>query len=279
MIQGNIALHISVVTYDTPLKTLRSTLESVTAAVKELQRVEPSISVSSTLVDNGEDNCIDPGEFKSLQSTFEVATLKLHLMIGHGNVGYGRGQNMAFFAKRSTYHLFMNPDVELDPDCLVEGISYLKTHRDVGIASPNARNYDGEKQFLCKQYPTIFILMVRGFIPKRFRGIFRKQARYYEMQNLSELVPTKRIPIVSGCFMLCRSDIIERVTGFDPQYFLYFEDFNLSLRVGDIASLAYVPTMRIRHAGGYAAKKGMHHVKLFMRSGFRFFSDHGWKWF
>ena len=278
MIQGNIALCISVVTYDTPRKTLKSTLCSLIAAVEELQHVAPSISVIITLVNNNEKILIGPEELKHLRANSEGATWKFHLMQGHANVGYGCGQNMAFFAQCSTYHLFMNPDVELEPDCLVEGILFLETHLDVGIASPQARNDDGDKQFLCKQYPTVWIFLIRGFFPKIFRRVFRKQIRYYEMQNLSEAAPTKKIPIVSGCFMLCRSNIIETVSGFDPRYFLYFEDFNLSLRVADISSLAYVPAMRIRHRGGYAAKKGMHHIKLFIKSGYRFFSDHGWRW-
>ena len=271
-------LHISIVTYDTARDTLLRTLESVVVAVEKLERLKPFIGVDITLVNNSQKNSIDLDEFNTLLLGSGATQCKLHLMEGHANIGYGRGQNMAFFAHRSTFHLFMNPDVELEPDCLMEGITYLETHIDVAIASPHARNYEGQKQFLCKQYPTVWILLVRGFIPKSLRGIFGKQIKHYEMQNLSESIPTKKIPLVSGCFMLCRSDIIEKVSGFDPQYFLYFEDFNLSLRVGDISTLAYVPSMRITHAGGYAAKKGMRHVKLFIKSGYRFFSEHGWKW-
>ena len=99
------------------------------------------------------------------------------------------------------------------------------------------------------------------------------------MRELSESQPSKNIPIISGCFMLCRSDAIARVSGFDPGYFLYFEDFDLSLRVGDSAALAYVPAMRIKHGGGGSARKGLKHINMFVRSAGRFFSKHGWRWF
>ena len=115
-------------------------------------------------------------------------------------------------------------------------------------------------------------------MPKNFKKLFYKRLADYEMHELSETTPTKNIPIVSGCFMLCRSGVIESLSGFDPRYFLYFEDFNLSLRVGEISSIAFVPAVRIKHAGGGASKKGIHHIKLFIRSGYRFFSHHGWKW-
>jgi hypothetical protein len=37
--------------------------------------------------------------------------------------------------------------------------------------------------------------------------------------------------------------------------------------------------MRIIHGGGNAAKKGLKHIGLFVRSGCRFFNSHGWRWF
>jgi hypothetical protein len=32
------------------------------------------------------------------------------------------------------------------------------------------------------------------------------------------------------------------------------------------------------HHGGYAASKGFRHLKYFVRSGVRFFRQHGWRW-
>ncbi len=50
--------------------------------------------------------------------------------------------------------------------------------------------------------------------------------------------------------MLCRRKPLQAVKGFDERYFLYFEDFDLSLRLGSRGKLAYVPTMKIIHVGG-----------------------------
>jgi GT2 family glycosyltransferase len=59
---------------------------------------------------------------------------------------------------------------------------------------------------------------------------------------------------------------------------LNFEDFDLSLRLGQHGKLAFLPSMRIVHAGGHAARKGLRHITLFIRSGFRFFKQWGWRW-
>jgi hypothetical protein len=65
--------------------------------------------------------------------------------------------------------------------------------------------------------------------------------------------------------------------GFDPRYFMYFEDYDLSLRIAAQGTVAYEPAMRIVHHGGEAARKGWRHVGWFVRSAWRFFSRHGWK--
>jgi len=97
------------------------------------------------------------------------------------------------------------------------------------------------------------------------------------MHDLPEDEASTDIPIVSGCFMLSRTDTLKEINGFDERYFLYFEDFDLSLRMGKLGKLAYLPTMKIIHAGGHAARKGFAHLGMFARSGIRFFNSHGWR--
>ncbi len=84
-------------------------------------------------------------------------------------------------------------------------------------------------------------------------------------------------PIVSGCFLLFRTSILKKLGGFDPRYFLYFEDFDLSLRTRKITQIAYVPQVKIIHYGGQVAKKGRRHIIMFIRSSITFFNTHGWK--
>jgi GT2 family glycosyltransferase len=85
------------------------------------------------------------------------------------------------------------------------------------------------------------------------------------------------VPLASGCFMFARRDVLAVVGGFAPEYFLYFEDYDLSMRIRRSAEIAYVSRVRIVHHGGEAAKKGKTHVRLFLGSALRFFRTHGWK--
>jgi GT2 family glycosyltransferase len=77
--------------------------------------------------------------------------------------------------------------------------------------------------------------------------------------------------------MFCRAAALREAGGFDPAFFLYFEDFSLSLELRKLGRLMYVPACRITHYGGQAGRKGLRHVLLFARSAFTFYRQYGWK--
>ena len=98
------------------------------------------------------------------------------------------------------------------------------------------------------------------------------------MQELAECDSPAEVRLISGCFMLAETDTLKLVGGFDENYFLYFEDFDLSIRMGNLGRVLYAPDVHISHGGGNAASKGLWHIWKFIISGFRFFQTHGWRW-
>ena len=274
---SNISLTISVVCYHSAEEELRALLVSLLAS---LHTLKSSFDVSATtlyLIDNSETHSLNLGSFDGFSAEMESLEVELRLLQGHGNVGYGSAHNLAINKLGSDYHLILNPDVVLESGCLSEGITYLENNQSVVVASPYAEDQQGQKQYLCKRYPSLLTFFVRGFLPASFRKLFKHRLARYEMHDLPETMPTDSVPIVSGCFMLCRTDKLKAVGGFDEGYFLYFEDFDLSLRLGREGTLAYLPEMKIQHSGGHSAKKGMGHITMFIRSARRFFATHGWR--
>lgn len=270
-------LSVSVVIYRANLEELRATLHSLRSAAEHARSGGLIAQVRLWIVDNGEN---DVGALDHLlaQVTRPPADwLRVELMRGHGNVGFGRGHNLAILRSAASYHLVLNPDVVLAPDALMSGLRYLADHPRVGMVSPYVQGADGERQYLCKRYPSVLVLALRGFAPAWLRAAFRRRLEHYEMRDLPSSGPVGPIPIASGCFMLCRRAPLEVLGGFSPDYFLYFEDFDLSLRFAHEAEIAYVPAVRITHTGGNAASKGWRHRRLFLRSAATFFGRHGWR--
>jgi GT2 family glycosyltransferase len=194
------------------------------------------------------------------------------------NRGFGAGHNSVLRDLDSEFHLILNPDAELAPDALQCGVSRLQQDSGIVLLSPRVTADDGSQEFLCKRYPSVLVLLLRAFAPGPLRRPFRARLNRYEMRDVCCQAREADIPLASGCFMLVRTDALQAVGGFSDDYFLYFEDFDLSIRLRSRGRLVFNPAMRIVHHGGYAASKGVRHVKYFIRSGITFFRQHGWRW-
>ena len=270
-------LSVSIVVFRPDLEELAETLRSLGVAAERAREAGALGRVGLWLVDNG--GAVAAGLEDTIAATLGrfAPWLRVEVLSAHGNVGYGRGHNLAITRAGAGYHLVLNPDVILEPDALLEGIRYLESHSEVGLIAPRVYDTTGGRQYLCKRYPSVMVLALRGFGPASLRRRFGRMLDRYEMRDLPDDAPTSPIPIASGCFMLCRRQPLAAIGGFSPEYFLYFEDFDLSLRFARQAAIAYVPAVRIRHAGGDAAGKGWAHRGMFIRSAFTFFRRHGWR--
>ncbi|WP_434661765.1 glycosyltransferase family 2 protein [Paraburkholderia sp. A3BS-1L] len=271
----SVGLSASIVVFNPDEPQLRQTLASFGAACEFLRAGVPGCTVALLLVDNG-----GLGDVRDATDRLGEQGIVCTLYTGHGNVGYGRGHNLAIAQPLGRYHLILNPDIDMSADALAKAIQFMESHPDAGLLTPAIFDDAGEMQFLCRQYPTLIDLFVRGFLPASMRRFFARRLARYEMRaQINGRDTVWDPPIVSGCFMLFRSEVLKRLGGFDPRYFLYFEDYDLSLRAHDVARVAYVPSVRVLHHGGGASRKGFAHIRMFVASAFKFFNRFGWKWF
>lgn len=265
---------VSVVVYHPDRQLLARTFDSLAAAGAELARAKPGMSIHLYLVDNG-----GMPDMQAALAALPRAGIETTVIAGHGNVGYGRGHNLAIERASSRYHLVLNPDVDIETGALLEAIGFMEAHPEAGLLTPAIVDDAGELQYLCRQFPALTDLFVRGFLPRAARRPFEARLARYEMRTqINEVDTIWDPPIVSGCFMLFRTDVLKKLAGFDARYFLYFEDYDLSLRTHRVARVVYAPAVRVLHHGGGASRKGMAHIRMFMASAFKFYNRFGWKW-
>ena len=287
------AVHIavSIVCYRPDFDWLDTTLLSLYEALKQAQSQSEISRADVMLVGNG-----SPEENKAIQASLKKwfgnspVWLRARLIEGHGNIGYGQGNNLAFVESaknteraeraRTDFLLVLNPDVTSSGGALTEALQYFRGHPRCAMITPVATAEDGTPQYLVKRYPTVLTLALRGFAPTFIQQAFAKRLDEYERTETPFDAPMTDAEIVSGCFMLIRRSALDTTGGFDPAFFLYFEDFDLSYRVcrsTPEAEIHRLPSCRIVHGGGQAASKGWRHIALFCRSAVRFFSKHGWR--
>jgi GT2 family glycosyltransferase len=265
---------VSVVVYRPDIEQLVSTLAGLAAACDALRVSRPALPVELYLVDNG-----GLPDIRAELAELQRHDISMTIITGHGNIGYGRGHNLAIKQSAKQYHLVLNPDIDLARDALCEALDFFEAHAEAGLIAPWIGDEHGDQQFLCRRYPTLIDLFARGFLPARLRQLFSRRLARYEMRdriNARDIVWDP--PIVSGCFMLFRTSVLKQLGGFDTRYFLYFEDYDLSLRAHEVTRVVYTPSVRVLHHGGGAARKGTAHIRMFMASAYKFFDRFGWKW-
>ncbi|MET1506242.1 glycosyltransferase family 2 protein [Burkholderia sola] len=266
-------LSVSVVVFRPDVAALIRTLDTLRSAISTLNDERGPDGTTIFLVDNG--GLPDVGS--AVQSLHAVGA-DVAVLSGHGNVGYGRGHNIALQSVGSRYHLILNPDVDIEPSALADAIAFLDDKPEVGLLAPRIGDEHSALQHLCRRFPSLVDLAVRGFIPVAWRKWFRRRLAHYEMRDvINDRDVVWDPPIVSGCFMLFRTEVLKKLGGFDPRYFLYFEDYDLSLRTHDVARVAYVPSVRVIHHGGGASRKGFAHIRMFAASAFKFYNRFGWR--
>lgn len=259
-------LTVCIVVYKPDLQELTQTLAGLSSAIANT----PDLDVYVTIVDNS------PAPDLSLWLKENFASFSLNLIQGHGNVGFGRANNIVL-PETGDFHLVLNPDVVMAPDALCKAFRFMRQHESCGLLTPLARSRDGERQYLCKRFPSLLDLALRGFAPDFIRQWLRSRLDSYELRGMQQQEVYWNPPIVGGCFMFFRGESFRKLGGFDERYFLYFEDFDLALRIRSEGEIAYNPDVTIIHGGGNASRKGGWHIHQFCKSAFSFYRRWGLK--
>lgn len=265
-------IHItaSLVVYKSDFNMVKEAVDSLFLSVSKINSED--INFELVIIDN------EPCLTNKRDSPFKaLANPHIKILSGHGNIGFGSGHNLALLGSTADFFLIVNPDVVFSTNSICTALDIMKSKSDIGLLSPRITDGNGSIQYLCKRYPTLFLLFLRGFAPFWVKKLFHAYIRYYEfspeIDRETEFTPV----IATGCLMFIRGDIYRKVGGFDPKFFLYFEDYDLSLEIAKHAKIVYSPSISIIHHGGGASRKGWNHIKLFISSAFYFFNKHGWK--
>jgi GT2 family glycosyltransferase len=191
--------------------------------------------------------------------------------------GYGENHNLNLARAQGRYFLIMNTDMVLhDADGLARLRDYMDDHPQAAISTLKVLNEDGTIQGLNKRYPTVLDLFLRGVLPRRWQPLFQQRMNRYEMRDVGYDAECD-VEFISGAFMFCRTQVLKDLGGFDPGYFLYFEDVDLCRRVQLSHRTVYVPVATAAHFWRRDAHKSRMHRKWFVGSSLRYFRRWGFK--
>ncbi|MBI3260400.1 MAG: glycosyltransferase, partial [Ignavibacteriae bacterium] len=135
---------------------------------------------------------------------------------------------------------------------------------EVGIAGCKVLNSDGTFQVQCRRgFPTPWASFCKLFGLQRLFPKSPLFARYNQTFRSED--ETYYVDAVIGAFMFCRTDVLQSVGGFDPEYFMYGEDLDLCYRVflNGWKTAYYHKTTTIHFKGESTRRSSMNEVKVF----------------
>lgn len=167
------------------------------------------------------------------------------------NLGFAEGNNVGLrlaLKEKADFVLVLNNDTLVDPKFLVKLLEVAKKEKKAGIFCPKIYFAPGF-EFHYDRYKDAergkVIWFAGGYvdwanIATRHRGVDEVDQGQYDRIEESEFI--------TGCSMLVRKEVFEKVGLFDPQYFLYYEDADFCQRALNKGfRLLYVPEAKIWH--------------------------------
>jgi GT2 family glycosyltransferase len=185
-------------------------------------------------------------------SGIEDMELPLHVIKNPTNRGFATACNQGAGVCTSDYLLFLNPDVVLFKDSLIEPVDFMedKRNENIGIVGIQLVNEKGEVARTCARFPTL-----GQFVSKIF-GLDRLFPRLSHFMIEWDHKNNRIVDQVIGAFFLVRRELFQKLNGFDERFFVYFEEVDFSYRAKQLGySSYYLTSAQAYHKGGGSSEK------------------------
>lgn len=178
------------------------------------------------------------------------------------NIGFGTANNLGSIMAKGEYLMFLNPDTILTETSLPQAIKYLKDHTDtsalgLGIIDSTRKS---PQNWSCGKKTTWKSILFRNTINKPW----------------NKKTP-QEVDWTSGTALLVKKSLFRKIKGFDKNFFMYFEDQDLCLKIKKIGinhKIIHYPESTVLHFNGKSWKNKSEQKKAYQNSQLYFFKKH-----
>ncbi|MCX7611159.1 MAG: glycosyltransferase family 2 protein [Ignavibacterium sp.] len=187
------------------------------------------------------------------------------------NLGFGKACNKAVEHSDSEILFFLNPDTLVENDLIAQLNSQIVPEiyqRNViaGLKVNSNLLFD----FSAGYFPNLFFEFLNIFLLGRFFEAFliKVKTLFTQKPLLTDWV--------MGSATILRKDLFEKINGFAPEYFLYFEEMDLCKRTKDLGfEVKYFHNIEVNHLGSVGSKKNYYFfTKMFYKGKLIFLKKH-----
>jgi len=200
--------------------------------------------------------------------------LKLKFIESKTNLGFGQACNLAAENADNEVLFFLNPDTIIENN-LIEKINstiipqFYTSNFIAGLKVNSTKFFDFSAGF----FPNFLFEVLNIFLIGRFIEAFIiKLMSYFSKEEII-------IDWVMGSAFIIRKDLFNKLSGFAPEFFLYFEEMDLCKRAKKLKfTIKYFHRISVNHLGSVGSKKDYYFfTKMFYKGKLLFLKKHNSK--
>lgn len=184
---------------------------------------------------------------------------KIQLVISDENLGFGKANNLAAQYAKGKYLFLLNPDTILANNAVKILFDYMEENTKVGVSGGNLFSPDmTATPSYCMRFDDLETekqaaswkeIIGKKFLEKTRVLRYKKYLPYEEVFNYSNEV--KEVAYIFGADLMIPRKVFESVKGFDPEFFMYAEEEELTWRIVQKGyKIVSVPQAQIIHLEG-----------------------------
>lgn len=187
----------------------------------------------------------------SMLKEFGYQWPNLKVIYSNKNLGFGKGNNLGLSKAKGKYILYLNSDAIVNNIDFNDLINIFKIKKDLGALTVKVVLSNGEIDPASHRgFPTLWrsISYFLG-LEKIFYNtpILNKVFGGYHLAHLN-LKEIHEIEVPTGAFLLIRSDVVNKIGGFDEDYFAYGEDIEMAWQINKLGyKIIYYPLWEVLH--------------------------------
>jgi GT2 family glycosyltransferase len=199
------------------------------------------------------DNFSDDKNINQLKSLLEIYT-EVRTIFLDKKVGFSEANNIGFrYSSGKDYILIMNPDIIFTRPLFDDIIKIMEKNKKIGAVCPLLVGTDGKFQYMYFQKnPSVCrYIFFDSIISRLFENSERLKKKYlYDYKIRTDTNEIQFVNHIPCAFFFTTAKIFSEVEMMDTSYELFFEDMDLSYRIGKNYNLAVISFLQVLHLSG-----------------------------
>jgi hypothetical protein len=195
---------------------------------------------------------IDNASTDGSQRLAPSSRIDIRVVQNETNLGFGAACNQGAALGNAPLILFLNPDVVVTDASLRVPVDHLAAHPETGVCSIQLVDQSGRVSATCSRHPTMSSMIGRATgLDRMFAPIIKPQVmRDFDHRR------DREVDEVIGAFFMIRRSAFEKLNGFDPRFFLYFEEVDLCVRATASGErIMFLSGASAMHVGGGSTRQ------------------------